>query len=143
MQRARWSHHAGLELTAPAEKTSLCYSYLWMALRRTCGVQGLCSAAWTVVLRGRRWQENQLSCGVVAVQLLWGFSALPASDSFVLYLVPSISSPAPFSLVKTILFFLGLVLTFVVFVRRPNQEMLAGCSFRLKYPFLENYYYYF
>ena len=52
MQRAGWSRRAGLKLTAPAEKTSLSYSYLWMALRRTCGVQGPCLAARAVVSLG-------------------------------------------------------------------------------------------
>lgn len=143
IQRAGWSHRAGLRLTAPPEKISLCYSYLWTAFRRTCGVQGTVlscpgrSVTWVTVARKPPllWSNG---CSTS-----WGFSALLASDSSLLCLVPSISSLAPFSSVKTILFFPGLMLTFIVFVRRSNQEMLAGCSLRPKYFFLKNYYYFY
>lgn len=36
MRSAGWLHRTGLKLAAPAEKTSLYYSCLWMALQRTC-----------------------------------------------------------------------------------------------------------
>lgn len=120
----------GSRADSSAEKTALLLSSPGLVKNSwcsgtACGCPG-CGAASATVARNPAlpWSSG---CSTS-----WCFSGLPISGFSVS--VPSVSSLAPFSLVETILFFPGLALTFIVFVRRSDQEMLAGCSCRLKYP---------
>lgn len=83
-------------------------------------------AAPAVVLLEWWWHDNQLSCGVVAVRLV-GVSQLFLQGTLLLYLVPSVASPPPFSSVKTILIFPGPCAN-VHSLRRADQQRQDALS---------------